>query len=184
VLSTKKKGDEMKTALAGAVALVGLLSAGCAGLTHPQNAEEFRAKVPAMWTEKTVVKRPFRTVADVLKKKSSECLDVTVTREFTEYNGPYSSRRTRTVKYRPTVEVSSKRAALQLQLDDGARGGMQNVPQGGMYIMVFDAYPVSNDTTRLEIYGGSMSFKVIPDAIKSWINGTSMGCPDLSKISA
>ena len=174
----------MKTALAGAVGFVAILSAGCAALIHPQNADQFRAKVPAMWTEKTEVKRPFRTVAELLKKKSSECLDVTVTREFTEYNGPYSFRRTRTVKYRPTVEVSSKRAALQLQLDDGTRGGMQNVPQGGMYIMVFDAYPVSGDTTRLEIYGVGMSFKVIPEAIKSWINGKTTGCPDLSKIAA
>src|SRR5579859_2024039 len=122
---------------------------GCAALIMPQNADEYRARMPEKYTEKLEVKRPFHTVSQVLKRKSAECLDVSVTRTYTEYNGPYHYQRTTTVKYRPAVRVSAKKTVLQLQSDDGKRGGMQKIPQGGMYILVVDAYPGGHDATRL-----------------------------------
>jgi len=153
---------------------------GCAAMIHPQNAAEYKERVTAPYTEKLEVKRPFRTVVDVLRKKSAECLDVSVTRSWKEPQGMYSIPRQQTVKYRPAVKASAASAELQLQVDDGTRGGMQKVPEGGMYILVVDTYPGAGDSTRVEIYGGGEHYYgAVAKGVKGWITGASSACPKL-----
>ena len=156
------------------------LVAGCAALTHPQNAEEFKSRA-SDYLDKFEVNRPYRSVSDTLKKKSAECLDVSVTRSYVEYNGPYRANKTKTVKYRPAVSATASRTELQLQEDDGTVGGMQSVPQGGMYIVVADVSPAGSASTRVEIWGANFGFwGAIPGAIKGWVNGQNLtGCPQL-----
>jgi len=154
--------------------------AGCAAMIYPQNAAEYRARVSAPYIEKLEVKRSFHTVSDVLKKKSAECLNVSMTRRWMEPQGQYSVPRQQTVRYRPAMQVTAKRAELQVQVDDGTRGGMQKVPEGGMYILVVDAYPAGNDRTRIEIYGGGEHFyKAVAEGVKNWATGSNMACPKL-----
>jgi len=164
--------------LALAVLIGGI--AGCAQLMYPQNAAEYRARVTAPYIEKLEVKRPFRTVSDVLKKKSAECLDVSVDRRWREPQGQYSIPRQQTVRYRPAMQATAAKAELQVQVDDGTRGGMQNVPEGGMYILVVDVYPAGSDRTRVEIYGGGEYFyKAVAQGVKNWVTGSSTACPAL-----
>jgi hypothetical protein len=153
---------------------------GCAEMIYPQNAAEYRARVSAPYIEKLEIKRPFRTVSDVLRKKSAECLDVSLTRRWMEPQGMYSIPRQQTVRYRPAVRLSAAKAELQVQVDDGTRGGMQKVPEGGMYILVVDAYPAGSDRTRIEIYGGGEHFyKAVAEGVKSWATGANLDCPKL-----
>ena len=149
-------------------------------MIYPQNAAEYRARVSAPYIEKFEVKRPFRTVSDLLKKKSVECLDKSVIRRWTEPQGIYSIPRQQTVRYRPAMLVTAKKAELQVQVDDGTRGGLQKVPEGGMFILVVDVYPANNDQTRVEIYGGGEHFyKAVAEGAKNWTTGSSITCPTL-----
>src|SRR5262249_38475251 len=107
-----------------------------------------------------------------------------VTRQYVERNGPYAFNKVKTVRFRPAVSVNAKQTALQLQSNEaGEQGGMQKIPQGGMYILVADAFPVGGDRTRIEIYGTNLPFgtnQVFPDAVKGWANGQNLsGCPAL-----
>ena len=171
----------MKTNSALGVVCAAALVAGCAALTVPQNAEEFKSTAGEKYADKFEVKRSYRSVSDTLKKKSAECLDVSVTRSYVEYNGPYRANKTKTVKYRPAVSATASKTEMQLQEDDGTVGGMQSVPQGGMYIVVVDVSPAGSASTRVEIYGANFGFwGAIPAAIKGWVNGENLsGCPQL-----
>lgn len=158
--------------------------AGCAALVMPQDAKEFRARMPEKYIEKFEVKRPFRTVSDVVARKSKECLDVTVTRRGMEYNGPYRFERTYHVKYQSTMQASATKAELVLRVDQGDQKQLIDVnktPEGGMYVYVFDLFPAGANATRVELYGATTMgpFKDIPEAIKSWMRGTDMACPKL-----
>jgi hypothetical protein len=174
----------MKTTIAMTIAAAAALLAGCAGLKMPQNAEEYRTRMPEKYTDKYEVKRPYKTVSDTLKRKSAECFDVAVTRQYVERNGPYTFNKVKTVRFRPAVSVSAKQTVLQLQSTEaGESGGMQKIPQGGMYILVADAFPAGSDKTRLEIYGANLPFgtnKVFSMTVKDWANGQNLtGCPAL-----
>ena len=155
--------------------------AGCAGLIQPQNAAEYRARMPESYTERFEVKRPYRVVSDTLKKKSAQCLNLSVTKQWMEPQGQYSIPRQQKLTYRPAMQVTATKAELQLQLDDGTRGGLQKIPEGGMYILVVDAYPAGRDRTRVEIYGGGDHvFGPIAEGVKNWATGKSMTCPKLN----
>jgi hypothetical protein len=158
--------------------------AGCAALVMPQDAKEFRARMPEKYIEKFEVKRPFRTVSDVVTRKSKECLDVTVTRRGMVYNGPYQFERTYHVKYHPTMQASATKAELVLRVDEGNPKqiiDVNKIPEGGMYVYVFDLFPAGGNTTRVELYGAMTMgpYKDIPEAIKGWMRGTDMACPKL-----
>ena len=174
----------MKTKMAVTIASAAALIAGCAALKMPQDAEEYRARMPEKYTDKFEVKRPYKTVSDTLKRKSAECFDVAVTRQYQERNGPYVFNKVKTVRFRPGVSVNAKKTVLQLQSTEaGAQGGMQKIPEGRMYIMVADAFPAAGDKTRIEMYGVNLPFgtnKVFGATVKDWVNGQNLtGCPAL-----
>jgi len=55
-------------------------------------------------------------------------------------------------------------------------------PADGMYIFVFDFEPKGKNSTKVSVFGTTMSeYQTVPNAIKHWTNGTNLGCPDLAK---
>lgn len=161
------------------LAAIGLT--GCA-TQQPQNAEEFRQAIPGAFMAKTETFEVSRGVDDIAKtfqKKAPECLQVTV-RTVSRTSTSYQSIVT---DYKPTVVVTKQRAELHLQRH--FRSGVINVgkePQGGYYVVVADAYPVSKTQTRLKIYMPSIGFDPVLQAIKGWAGGNNLGCPDMTKI--
>ncbi len=55
-------------------------------------------------------------------------------------------------------------------------------PEGGYYKLVVDAYPLPDNSTRLQIFGPAMGFDGVIRAIKGWASGETSGCPDMTKI--
>ncbi len=150
--------------------------------SHPQNAEEFRAAVPGAFmamTETVEVNRSFSDVAATFRKKAPECLNVKV--EMTERSA--TSYHVVVTAYKPTVVVNNERAELHVQ--QAHEKGVLNVtevPDGGYYLLVADAYPLDGSRTRLELFGPSRGYDVLIRAVKGWASGENLGCPDMTKI--
>lgn len=174
----------MKACLAMIGGLSVALLGGCASMQHVQNPEEYRARMPESYTEKQTIKRPYRTVAEAIAKKTRECLDISRRKEYTEYNGPYAFKVVKTVKYKPTIQNGANKltVALQLAYVPKPSPDFQNTPPDGMYIMLADVYPSGKDTT-LHLYGVGPGYtKPVYQALRNWASGTNMGCPDLSSV--
>lgn len=170
----------MKIALSSFIVLFIAVLTGCV-TSHPQNAIEFRAAVPGAFlakVEKYEVSQPFQKVASRFEKMAPKCLNVTiktVSQSTTSYQVIVT-------EYKPTVILSEDHAELHVQ-QHHAQGVMKitEEPEGGYYLMVFDAIKVDEGTTRIEYYGPSVGHESIIKAIKGWASGENVGCPDLTK---
>ena len=158
-----------------------ILTSGCA-THHPQTAEEFRQAAPDAFMGKKEtfeVNRAFKDVARTFQQKAPQCLNVrvkTVSQTTTSYQ-------VLVTKYKPTVLVSNQRAELHIQQHH--ESGVVKVtkePEGGYYLVVTDAYPISKNKTKIVMYRPSMGYDVMIKAIKGWASGTNTGCPDMTKI--
>jgi hypothetical protein len=158
-----------------------LLLSACA-THHPQTAEEFRQAAPGAFMGKKEtfeVDRSFKDVARTFEKKAPQCLNVRV-KTTSQTTTSYQVLVTR---YKPTVKVSNQRAELHVQQHHET--GVLKVtkePEGGYYLVVTDAYPVSKNKTKIVIYRPSMGYDVMIKAIKGWASGKTTGCPDMTKI--
>ena len=170
----------MKLAITLTVLTLTAVLTGCV-TSHPQNAVEFRAAVPGAFlatVEKYEVSQPFLKVASRFKKMAPKCLDQTiktVSQSATSYQVIVT-------EYRSTVIVSQDRAELHVQQHHAK--GVMNItkePAGGYYLMVFDAFKLGNNKTRIEYYGPSVGQEAMIKAIKGWASGKNVGCPDLTK---
>ena len=152
---------------------------GC--VSHPQTAEEFRKAVPGAFSAKVEtfeVDRPFNQVASTFQKMGPTCLSKTI-KTTSQTNMSYQVIVT---TYKPTVLVTEKKAELHVQQHH--EQGVVNVskePDGGYYLMVADARPITTNRTRIDLYRPSMGFGVLSQAIKNWATGENVGCPDLTK---
>lgn len=173
----------MKHSVVHSVTLVCVLLTGCAAMTgHPQTAEEFRQAVPGAMTAKVEsfeVNRSFSEVAETFRKKAPECLNVrtkTVSRTNMSYQVIITT-------YKPTVLVNGDKAELHVQFHHDA--GVMNVtkePEGGYYLMVADAFPVDENTTRIDLYRPAIGYDVLVRGIKGWAMTPDAGCPDMTAI--
>ncbi len=160
--------------------IIALLS-GCLATSKPMTASEFRAAVPGAFMAKKEsyeVGQSFEQVAARFKKMAPKCLDVTIkstSRTSTSYQVIVT-------EYRPTVIVGKTRAELHVQ-QHHAQGVMKigEEPEGGYYLMVFDAIKLGRNKTRIDYYGPSRGFDTMVKAIKGWASGKNVGCPDLTK---
>jgi hypothetical protein len=162
------------------VVFVSILTvSGC--ISHPQTAEEFRKAVPTAFTAKAEtfeVDRPFSQVASTFQKMAPNCLSKTI-KTTSQTNMSYQVIVT---TYKPTVLVTGKKAELHVQQHH--EQGVQAVskePDGGYYVLVADAQPVTAARTRIDLYRPSMGFGVLIQAVKNWATGENVGCPDLTK---
>lgn len=156
-----------------------LLLAGCGTLPHTPDILIQNAKDKSMHTQKETfeVKRPVSQIADVFRKKASECLNVTVTQYWIENGRKRSLDRV----FTPHVLVDKQRVRLTLQAKFVGTTELGSPPPDGWYIMVADAYPVAINTTRVESYFQWTSEHAAFKAVKHWATESNMGCPDLTK---
>ena len=162
-----------------AVILCAMWLSGC--ISHPQTAEEFRQAVPGAFSakvERFEVDRPFGKVADTFQKMGPNCLSKTI-KTTSQTNTSYQVIVT---TYKPTVLVTGKKAELHVQFHH--EKGVINVgkePDGGYYLLVADASPVTQTKTRIDLYRPSMGHGVLVQAVRNWASGENVGCLDLTK---
>ena len=162
-----------------AAALCVICIAGC--ISHPQSPDEFRKAVPTAFSAKVEtfeVDRPFTQVANTFQKMGPNCLSKTIkTTSQTK-----TSYQVIVTTYKPTVLVTPKKAELHVQFhhDQGVIG-VGKEPEGGYYLLVADASPVSQTKTRIDLYRPSMGHGVLIQAVRNWATGENVGCPDLTK---
>ena len=169
---TEKKSI-FAVALLGAVAL-----AGC--VQFPQTPQETRGYIRNSTmgkVQRLEVRRAHADVTRSLRARAEECLSMSV-RASERGAGSASTVR---ATYRPTVIAGEQRTELYLQMQE--RGNVVipgKEPEGGFYVVIADATPLSAGATQVEIYAASRRFDVVTKAIAGWAQGTSSGCPDLT----
>lgn len=164
------------------IAGLSTLITGCGNM--PLTADEFREAAPEALTGKVEtfdVNRPFSAVAETFEKKGPECLNktVSVTSSTPGKYGPVVS--TYTVTYKPTVRVKEKMAELHVQQHTDNTLKVYEEPEGGYFLLVADAYPVSKNKTRVDLYGPAFGHDALIKAVKGWCTGENVGCPDLTQ---
>jgi hypothetical protein len=163
-----------------AVFLLSLMLGACVQM--PQTAEEFRKAVPGAMMAKTEtyeVNRAMKDVAATFRRKAPECLNISV-RTVSQTAGSYQNILT---EYKPTVVVNAERAELHVQqLHKTGVLYPSKPPEGGIYLVVADAYPLPGNRTRIQLYGPSKGYDVLYRAIRGWATGDNLGCPDMTKI--
>ena len=162
------------------ILLAALALAAC--VSQPQTAEEFRKVAPGAMmikTESYEVNRPLRAVASTFQSKAPECLNIQV-RTVSQTSTSYQNILT---QYKATVVPGTQRAELHLQqLHKTGVVYPSKPPEGGVYIFVADAYPVSASRTRIDIIGPSKGYDVLHRAVRGWASGENLGCPVMTKI--
>lgn len=150
----------------------------------PQNAEEFRRMVrSSTWLSTTAesleVSRPFKDVTETLRQKSEECLDVTVRLICADCIGSRSKDAGERIFWKPTLITTSERTELHLRRT--GHGRPAGTPSDGSYEAVLDAVPIDKARTKIDIYTMNPFNKFIYRAMRGWVTGDNMGCPDMTK---
>lgn len=158
---------------------------GCGSMPKTPDMLVENAKSGAMVSEKDVfeVNKPIEQVSEVLKKKSHECFEQEIS--FASYGGSTGGIKT---YRRESRELTSKmhagkqRTRLTLQVKNtGGSTELGGPPPDGWYFLVVDAYPEGKSKTRVEAYYQHTMFHSAFTAIKPWVTGTDMKCPDLTE---
>lgn len=153
---------------------------GCAG-KMPQSADEFRQALPGAFMGELETYEVDRASADIGKtfqQYAPRCLNVRLeTRSQTSMSYQYI-----VTQYTPTVVINNERAELHIQ-EKHEQGVMAvyEEPAAGHYLMVIDATSIGDNRSRIDIYRPSMGFDAMLKAVKNWIEGTDVGCPDLTR---
>jgi hypothetical protein len=164
----------------GLVALISLLLQACVQM--PQTAEEFRKVVPGAMMTKTdtyQVNRPMSEVASTFERLAPKCLNVTVQ----TVSHSTTSFQNLVARYKATVVRTSERVELHVQqLYETGVLYPSKPPEGGVYLLVADAYAQSNQSARIQLYGPSMGYDALYRAIRGWASGENLGCPDMTTV--
>jgi hypothetical protein len=163
-----------------------LFLAGCGTMpATPENViDDVKAKEMYAKQDTYEVKVPISKVAAVLKEKSSECLQKSIRSTNLQSTGiGTTGYRTTSIVLTPHVLVTKERVRMTIQHKNVSQGtgNLSSMPEDGWYIMVVDAYPVDKQTTRIESYFRYTNYDVMQSAVKSWLTGKNMGCPDLTQ---
>lgn len=145
----------------------------------PDNAQGMRK----MWKEhagekyypqlETTVPVPFDRVAQQVKAKARECLDVTVNKSARERNVTTHWQDV----FTPTMTINGKKAELFVVENMG--GAFDQQPQR-FPIITADFAPASANSTKVVIYHLSFDPSLrTAHAIASWAAGQNAGCPDM-----
>jgi hypothetical protein len=153
------------------------------------NPEEFRERARQNPSHSMVdtleVSRSLQDISNTLRKKSAECLNVSLKLRRRVNNSPITTDGG-TVFYKSTFTSHGNRVELDVQRKTaGTREvQVQDGPPDGLYRIVVDATPISSGRTKVVIYrmvngGSDVSIR---DAITHWVKGDNGGCPELSAL--
>lgn len=153
-----------------------VLLAGC--VTPPQTPDEFRAGVRggAMLTQMKTedISRPLPDVFRDIKTNARKCLNVTIVGSTPGKYGPVIESTT----YRSSSRMIGKsHGETLLQQDARATGKM---PSGGYFVLVADSEALSARKSRVTIYGASMGYDEVFEAIVAWGKGRQHACPAIA----
>jgi hypothetical protein len=153
-----------------------LLLAGC--VTPPQTPDELRNGVRAGATmtqmKSADIDRPLPAAFKNLKTRADKCLNVTIVGSTPGTYGPVMESTT----FRSSSRMIGKdKGETLLQMDSRATGRM---PSGGYYVLVADTEAVSGRKTRVTVYGASMGYDGVFEAIMAWSAGKSHDCPAIA----
>jgi len=159
--------------------ILALLIAGCATPTIHKTAREFKADGSTHSVDTFTVNRPYRAVAQTYAKMTPRCLNITVKHSTT--NAKYGSNVT--YRYTSSVKRSSNKTQLTVQKftvgmhEAYVRTG--EVPRDGIYVLMVEATPASNNTTKITMYSRNWVYPptAFINAIKGWSSGKYIGCP-------
>lgn len=167
------------------VALCSIWLVGC-GISQPESAAEFRNGVAngiasGATKETFEVDRPLAQVGASFQRLASECLSKTV--RHTEHQVGVSFQVVN-YTYKPTVHVSASMAELQVQRSVSGPGiiHVMKEPEGGNYLLVANARPVSAARTQIDLYRFPIGFSRLVQAVRDWSSGTSVACLPASEI--
>jgi hypothetical protein len=155
-----------------------LLMSAC---TIPMNTAEFRqaakANAALLTSESFEVNRPFSEVARTLKDKGPECLDFQLGSATRNMFGG-SSNPVYYAQTKQAVVISKDKAVLTFQVK--YKNTITKEPEDGSYFLVADAYRVSKNKTRVDVYRRT-KVDLLLEALKGWSSGENLGCPDPAK---
>lgn len=118
---------------------------GCAVKISPQNAEEFRKiHIIAKSDKRKVfyVRRGFNSVANSFRNMAPRCLRKKVTSSSGDL-----------INYNPSVIKTKNKVELELQYESTANSyESQSRPKGGYYLLVADAFRMSQNLTKVNMY--------------------------------
>jgi hypothetical protein len=161
-----------------------LALAGCASLSPPQSAEEFRRSAARALLPRTGtldVARPLREVAAAFETKAQECLDLTATATIVTITNYQEIIQTFVTTYKPTVVAAPERIELHVQWRTEGEIDLFADPAGGAYRLVVDAYPRDAGHTRLQWFSSTAAEDFLVLAATGWATGQNMACPDFSR---
>ncbi|HAS54356.1 MAG TPA: hypothetical protein DCS42_09630 [Nitrospiraceae bacterium] len=146
---------------------------GC--VTPPQTSQELREGVMAgkMMTkmDHKDVNRPVNAVFNDVKKNADKCFNVRVT-GLTP--GTYGSQ-TQSSTYRSRSRMTGKtKGEMVMQMQARASGKM---PEGGYFVLLADIEGTAANTTRVTVYGSSVGYGDVFEAIFEWAQGKDRSCP-------
>jgi hypothetical protein len=151
----------------------GTLLAGC--VTPPQTPGEVREGVKrgaAMTrTERLEVNRSFKSVFGDVKTNTDKCLNVTLRSSTPGTYGPVGE----SIPYHARSRMVSDKAGETLFQHSKRTTGQ--MPEGGYFVMVMDTEETGPNKTLVTIYGPSIGFQNIYDAVLAWAKGEKKPCP-------
>lgn len=134
----------------------------------------------SLFTKKTtfIVKRNYKDIGKTFANRSKACLkgkSVTYTHRDT------TSASSITNRYTSRAVTKRKRAELYIQ---ESRGGLRlhKEPEGGGYILVADATPITKNKTRVDIHHQQFGHDLLVTTVTKWAYKKNLGCPDLTKM--
>lgn len=163
------------------LSLLIMLVSGCAMKPVPQTAAEHRVGIEPVVYQ---AGRSYSAVVKTLKQKTKECLDAKLIKQVCT-KGSSNCLQT-VVMYNPRMIVGKNESELHVQWkrepDNSVYLGGGKPPADGVYIFVFDIVPEGKSDTKVSVYGTTWSaYQTVPNAVKHWVQGTNLGCPDLTK---
>lgn len=169
----------MKRTLVLPLLLIVAMTAGCIGKA-PQTPDEFRQFISSSMLGKHEcyeVARSTKDIGKTFQKYGDKCLDKRI--EVFSQHGTVSQHVI--TKYTPTLIVNNNRVEFHLQeKDEHGVISVYEEPEGGQYLFIADIVPVGTSKSKVDFYRPALGYGDISTALKNWIEGKNLGCPDLT----
>jgi hypothetical protein len=167
---------KLSTSLLRAAACALMLGAvlGCAQKQYTPS--EWRTEMRnyrGMFSSMTAVEtfdapRPYPQVAETVRKKSKECLDLTVESSGMVRQGNMWMRENSRTEYKPIFTAGKSKTELTVQANANN-------------IYAVDLEPAGRGTTKVTVYRATMGpSNTIHAAVQGWVKGNAMACPNLN----
>jgi hypothetical protein len=157
------------------VLLAMLLVAGCAPV--PKTRHEFVDAVAGgaafMRHDSFVSDKSYDSVVSLLAKKSQECLSISVKGSVMIGNNLTVNRST----YHPSIERHGKKVEFTLKVNHLPRPTRE--PEEGLFLVAADIARKGKQA-QVELYGPSIGYGGVTDAIHGWLSGKDLPCPHLN----